>query len=110
MTAYTRYVDPPPDFHAVFEAYLGAGWQLFDPTGLCVTDELIRIGTGRDASDVSFSTFFGSATLRRLSPLVAVANEGETLAELQTPTSGIVMQDTTTSLDAGATSGPRPAS
>ena len=110
VTAYTRYVDPPPDFHAVFEAYLGAGWQLFDPTGLCVTDELIRIGTGRDASDVSFSTFFGSATLRRLSPLVAVANEGETLAELQTPTSGIVMQDTTTSLDAGATSGPRPAS
>lgn len=57
-----------------------------------MTDELVRIGTGRDASDVSFSTFFGTATLRRLSPLVAVANDGETLAELQTPTSGIVVQ------------------
>jgi transglutaminase-like putative cysteine protease len=91
VTAYTRYAEPPPDFHAVFEAYLGDGWQLFDPTGLSVTDQLIRIGTGRDASDVSFSTFFGTAKLRRLSPLVAVAHEGETLAELQTPTSGIVM-------------------
>jgi transglutaminase-like putative cysteine protease len=103
VTAYTRYAEPPPDFHAVFEAYLGDGWQLFDPTGLSVTDQLIRIGTGRDASDVSFSTFFGTAKLRRLSPLVAVAQEGETLAELQTPTSGIVMD-----LGSGAAAQPVP--
>jgi transglutaminase-like putative cysteine protease len=92
VTAYTRYAEPPPDFHAVFEAYLGDRWHLFDATGLAVTDDLVRIGTGRDASDVSFSTFFGTATLRRLSPLVAVASGDETLAELQTPTSGIVIQ------------------
>jgi len=91
VTAYTQYEDPPPDFHAVFEAFLGDRWHLFDPTGLAPVEDLVRIGTGRDASDVSFSTFFGAATLRRLSPLVAVAAPGELLASLQTPTSGIVM-------------------
>jgi transglutaminase-like putative cysteine protease len=91
VTAYTRYDDPPPDFHAVFEAFLGNRWHLFDPTGLAPVEDLVRIGTGRDASDVSFSTFFGSATLKRLSPLVALAAPCELLASLQTPTSGIVM-------------------
>jgi transglutaminase-like putative cysteine protease len=93
VTAYTRYVDPPPDFHAVFEAYLGDRWYLFDATGLAPISDLIRIGTGRDASDVSFSTFFGSAQMRRLSPLVAVAGDGERLATLQTPTSGMLLED-----------------
>jgi transglutaminase-like putative cysteine protease len=93
VTAYTRYVDPPPDFHAVFEAYLGDRWYLFDATGLAPISDLIRIGTGRDASDVSFSTFFGSARMRRLSPLVAVAGEGESLVTLQTPTSGMLLED-----------------
>jgi transglutaminase-like putative cysteine protease len=92
VTAYTRYVDPPPDFHAVFEAYLGGRWHLFDATGLADPSELIRIGTGRDASDVSFATFFGSARLVRLSPLVALAQPNETLVSLQTPTSGMLMQ------------------
>ena len=92
VTAYTRYADPPPDFHAVFEAYLGGRWHPFDATGLADTSELIRIGTGRDASDVSFATFFGSARLTRLSPLVALAQPNETLVSLQTPTSGMLME------------------
>ena len=91
VTAYTRYVDPPPDFHAVFEAYLGDRWHLFDATGLAPTEELIRIGTGRDASDVSFATFFGSAQLRRLSPLVAVATGDDGLASLQSADAGIML-------------------
>jgi transglutaminase-like putative cysteine protease len=91
VTAYTRYVDPPPDFHAVFEAYLGDRWHVFDATGLADPAELIRIGTGRDASDVSFATFFGSARLVRLSPLVALAGPTEALVSLQTPTSGILL-------------------
>lgn len=97
VTAYTRYVDPPPDFHAVFEAYLGDRWHLFDATGLSVTANLIRIGTGRDASDVSFATFFGVARMRRLSPLVEITESGETLLELQTPTSGILLDDPSSS-------------
>lgn len=47
------------DFHAVFEAYLGGRWCLFDPTRLCPMDGLVRIGVGRDAADTAFATFYG---------------------------------------------------
>ena len=49
----------PPDFHAYAEVYLGGAWYLFDATGISPTTGLIRIGTGRDAADVSFATIFG---------------------------------------------------
>jgi transglutaminase-like putative cysteine protease len=49
----------PPDFHAVFEAYLGGRWYLFDPTRLGPIDSIIRIGIGRDAADTSFLTYYG---------------------------------------------------
>ena len=51
----------PPDFHAVFEAYLGGRWWLFDPTRQAALDGLVRIGVGRDASEVAFSTIHGAA-------------------------------------------------
>jgi transglutaminase-like putative cysteine protease len=91
VTAYTRYDDPPQDFHAVVEAFLGERWYLFDPTQLAEISDLIRLGTGRDASDVPFATFFGAARLRRLSPLVEPANPGETLVSLQTADAGIIL-------------------
>ena len=47
----------PQDFHAVFEAYLGGRWYLFDPTRLSPPDGLIRIGVGRDAADTAFATY-----------------------------------------------------
>jgi transglutaminase-like putative cysteine protease len=50
----------PPDFHAYVEAYLGGRWYLFDPTGISPPMGLVRIGTGRDAAEVSFATMFGS--------------------------------------------------
>lgn len=50
----------PPDFHAYVEAFLGGRWYLFDPTGMTVPMGLIRLGTGRDAADVSFATIFGA--------------------------------------------------
>jgi hypothetical protein len=49
----------PPDFHAYVEAFVGGDWYLFDPTGISPITGLIRIGTGRDAADVSFATIFG---------------------------------------------------
>jgi transglutaminase-like putative cysteine protease len=49
----------PPDFHAYVEVFVGGGWFLFDPTGISPVTGLIRIGTGRDAADVSFATIFG---------------------------------------------------
>ncbi len=53
----------PPDFHAVFEAYLagpnGDGWYIFDATRLGDPAGLIRIGIGRDASEVAFCSPYG---------------------------------------------------
>ncbi|WP_423068286.1 transglutaminase-like domain-containing protein [Devosia sp. CN2-171] len=52
----------PQDFHAVFEAYLGGRWYLFDATRLCPIDGIIKIGVGRDAADTAFATYFGQLT------------------------------------------------
>ncbi len=60
----------PTDFHAYVEVFLGQRWYLFDPTGLTEVINLIRIGTGRDAADVSFATLFGN--VRCLRPVVSI--------------------------------------
>jgi transglutaminase-like putative cysteine protease len=60
----------PPDFHACFEAYLGDRWHLFDPTRLAPLSGFIRIGTGRDAADVSFANLFGTLQIGEMSLLV----------------------------------------
>jgi transglutaminase-like putative cysteine protease len=91
VTGYARYADPPPDFHAVFEAYLGHRWYLFDPTRLSPLDEIVRIGTGRDAAEVAFTTFFGAARMRRLAPLIEPAEPGTELVSLQSPAAGILL-------------------
>lgn len=50
----------PSDFHAVFEAYLSGRWWLFDATRQAQLDGLVRIGIGRDAAEIAFSTPFGN--------------------------------------------------
>lgn len=56
----------PQDFHAVAELFLadpsipgGGAWHLMDATGMARADEIVKIGVGRDAADVSFLTSFG---------------------------------------------------
>ena len=49
-----------PDFHAYVEVFLGDRWYSFDPTGITAPMGLVRIGTGRDAADVSLATMFGA--------------------------------------------------
>lgn len=56
----------PQDFHAVAEVFLsdptiegGGAWHLLDATGMANADEIVKIGVGRDAADVSFMTSFG---------------------------------------------------
>jgi transglutaminase-like putative cysteine protease len=49
----------PPDFHAVFEAYLAGRWWLFDATRQANLEGLVRIGIGRDAAEIAFCTPFG---------------------------------------------------
>lgn len=53
----------PQDFHAVVEVWLAGAWHLVDATGLAPCEGIVRIGVGRDATDVSFLTIFGEAQL-----------------------------------------------
>ncbi len=70
VVGYANFDEPPPDFHAVFEAYIGGRWVMFDATQMSPVDELVRIATGRDAKDVAFATIFGPATMTAMSPLI----------------------------------------
>lgn len=69
VSAYAWRLDPP-DFHAVVEVYLEGGWYLVDPTGLAPIEGLVRIAVGRDATDISFMTIFGTANLNSQSVAV----------------------------------------
>jgi len=69
---YAVFSTPPPDFHAIFEAYLGGRWQLFDPTRMSPPQQLVRIAVGRDAKDLAFATIFGQAMSRRVLPCISL--------------------------------------
>ncbi|SFZ86487.1 Transglutaminase-like enzyme, putative cysteine protease [Devosia enhydra] len=76
VSAYGWQLDPP-DFHAVFEAWLGNRWYVFDATRLSPVDGLVRIGVGRDAADTAFSTFFGAITPGPLSVSITPAGPAD---------------------------------
>jgi transglutaminase-like putative cysteine protease len=63
VSAYAWRLDPS-DFHAAMEAWLqgpeGGAWYLFDPTRMSAPEGVVRIGVGRDASEVAFSSPFGA--------------------------------------------------
>lgn len=65
-SGYAWQLDPP-DFHAVFEAYLGGEWYLFDATRQAALQGLVRIGVGRDAADAAFATIYGEAEFKGMS-------------------------------------------
>ncbi|TFZ06120.1 transglutaminase family protein [Ramlibacter henchirensis] len=52
----------PTDFHAYVEVYLGTRWYIFDPSGTAVPMGLVRLASGRDASDCAYATIFGDVT------------------------------------------------
>jgi len=84
VCGYAHFVEPPPDFHAIFEAYLGGRWVLFDPSGMAPVDHVVRVATGRDAKDVAFATIFGPARMVAMSPDV-VLMDGHNAAPLPVP-------------------------
>ncbi|GAA4647558.1 transglutaminase family protein [Pontixanthobacter gangjinensis] len=62
----------PQDFHAVAEVFLedptipgggarGGAWYLIDATNMANAEDIVKIGVGRDAADVSFMTSFGQS-------------------------------------------------
>ena len=68
IAGYSNFDTPPPDFHAVFEVYLGGRWVIFDATRMSDLDGLVRIASGRDAKDVAFAMIYGPAMMTSMNP------------------------------------------
>ena len=85
VVGYAIFEDPPPDFHAVFEAFIGGRWVMFDPTRMSPVDDLVRIAVGRDAKDVAFATIFGPATMGAMSPEIRRVRAPRTTTTPATP-------------------------
>ena len=66
----------PMDFHAVAEAFVDGGWYVVDATALAPRSSLVRIGTGRDASDVAFMTITAGRADLDSSVVTAIADDG----------------------------------
>lgn len=75
---HVEFADPPPDFHALFEAYVGGQWMLFDATRMVDLGKIVRIGTGTDATDVAFATMYGQVQMTYMKPLVRDYVVGQT--------------------------------
>jgi hypothetical protein len=83
FTGYSYLLDPP-DFHALFEAYLGGRWVLFDATHLAPLNGLVRIGSGRDAADAAVASIFGGVS-RSSIQVECRLGEGQTFIPLERP-------------------------
>ena len=81
--------------------YLGTRWYAFDPTGITAPMGLVRIGTGRDAADVSFATLFGS--MRAHTPLIWIGARDD-------PAGGFMLPRHSTEALSTSEEGPGPAS
>ncbi len=65
------------DFHAWFEAWLGARWWTFDARFNAPLVGRIPVGRGRDAVDVAMATTYGPASLARMTVWAnSVATDG----------------------------------
>lgn len=91
VVGYVWFDEPPQDFHAVFEAWLGGQWVLFDPTRMAPVDRVVRVGTGRDAKDVAFCTIFGNVRMTDKKLVVReVQDESLTPSKAPPPTGALV--------------------
>ncbi|MDX2375983.1 transglutaminase family protein [Microbacterium sp. LRZ72] len=64
----------PMDFHAVAEAYVDGAWRVVDATALAPRSSLVRIATGRDASDTAFLTTLAGGILLNELQVTAVVD------------------------------------
>ncbi|WP_246117402.1 transglutaminase-like domain-containing protein [Cellulomonas composti] len=72
----------PMDFHAVAEAYVDGGWHVVDATGLAPRDAMLRIATGRDATDTAFLSYYGGSLTMRAMTVTAAVRGALELAEV----------------------------
>src|SRR4051794_39638522 len=66
----------PMDFHAVAEAYIDGAWQVVDATGMAPRESLVRIATGRDATDTAFISWYGGSLYVRAMTVTATIHGG----------------------------------
>lgn len=65
----------PMDFHAVAEAYVDGAWHVVDATGMAPRGTMVRIATGRDATDTAFCSTYGGSTFLRWMTITAQAQD-----------------------------------
>jgi len=76
VSAYAPALSPM-DFHAVVEVFVDGGWHLVDATALAPLGSMLRIATGRDATDTAFlSNYHGYLTLRSMTVTATVQHDG----------------------------------
>jgi transglutaminase-like putative cysteine protease len=63
----------PMNFHACFEAYLGGGWRLFDPTDSIAPGLIVAATRGRDAASAGLTTIFGKVVVGPIEVTCALA-------------------------------------
>lgn len=73
VAVYAPGLDPM-DFHAVAEAYVQGQWYVVDATTLAPRQSLVRIATGRDASDTAFLSVYGGVATFREVEVLAIAD------------------------------------
>lgn len=85
VSAYAPGLEPPTDFHGVFEAYLGGRWYFFDATRMAPPISFVRIITARDAADAAFASIVGKATMTRMQV------EATNLTPLESPSESLAV-------------------
>jgi len=75
----------PMDFHAVAEALIDGEWLVVDATTLAPRSSLVRIATGRDASDTAFLTTTGGSAELTAIEVWAVCDDGLPDDDLTSP-------------------------
>ena len=75
FTGYAWNINPP-DFHACFEAYIGGQWVLFDPTKLGTLNAMVKIATGKDATEIPVASFYGNTNCTYMDIRCEVLGEG----------------------------------
>jgi transglutaminase-like putative cysteine protease len=74
VTVYAHLLEPQ-DFHAVFEAYLDGIWYVLDGTRKVPLNGMVRIASGRDASDAAVASLFGNITGTGVNVQMSLAND-----------------------------------